>query len=342
MPRSARLDQPGALHHVIARGIERRDIFVDDADRADLVERLGRLADTHALDVYAWALMPNHIHLLVRTRAQRLSSSMRSLLGGYATMFNRRHGRVGHLFQNRYKSILCDEEAYFHTLLRYIHLNPIKGAIVATVADLDDYPWTGHAAIVRRCCRPWQDVDFVLASFAGTPSQAIRRYRTSLSESLRSDGSMDLDGGGLVRSAAGLRIVPVLQRGRERFRSDERILGRTEFTITIQRELEAIERRPEHGPLTIDLLIDRVATALGVSAAVLMANGRSPVQTKAREAVAFLWTSGLGRTGLSAANRLGITPSAVYAAANRGKRDRDRWLKLLDSLSPECIANLTK
>jgi REP-associated tyrosine transposase len=118
MPRQARLDAPETLHHVMVRGLERRTIFRDAVDRADFVARLARLAEAGALTVYAWALLPNHAHLLVRTGTRPLARSMRSLLTGYAGAFNRRYKRVGHLFQNRYKSIVVEEEPYLLELQR--------------------------------------------------------------------------------------------------------------------------------------------------------------------------------------------------------------------------------
>ena len=112
MPRVLRLDAPGVLHHVMARGIEGHAIFRDDEDRQDLLERPAALAERSDLAVYAWALLPNHFHLLVRTGRLPLSRLMRSLLTGYAGAFNRRHKRHGHLFQNRYKSIVVEEDLY--------------------------------------------------------------------------------------------------------------------------------------------------------------------------------------------------------------------------------------
>jgi putative transposase len=110
MPRQPRLDAPGTLHDILGRGIERTAIFRSDEDRADFVTRLAALARAGAWAVYAWALLPNHFHLLVRTGQRPLCQSMRQLLTGYVVNFNRRHKRSGHLFQNRYKSILCEEE----------------------------------------------------------------------------------------------------------------------------------------------------------------------------------------------------------------------------------------
>ena len=118
MPRQPRLDAPDTLHHVMVRGLKRRAIFRDDTDRNAFVARLTALADAGALTVYAWALLPNHAHLLVRTGTRPRARSMRSLLTGYAGAFNRRHHRVGHLFQNRYKSIVVEEEPYLLELQR--------------------------------------------------------------------------------------------------------------------------------------------------------------------------------------------------------------------------------
>ena len=115
MPRGPRLDAPGVLHNVMVRGIERAALVRDKRDRADVVDRVAAWA-ARTWRVVAWALLPNHADLLVRTGRQPLASTMRSLLTGYAGGFNRRHARHGHLFQNRYKSIVVEEEPYFLAL----------------------------------------------------------------------------------------------------------------------------------------------------------------------------------------------------------------------------------
>ncbi|MDW7711537.1 MAG: transposase [Deferrisomatales bacterium] len=146
MPRQARLDLPGLLQHVIVRGIERRRIFFDDEDREDFVGRLSRLLVATKTQCFAWALLPNHFHLLLRPTEIPLASFMRRLLTGYAVTFNLRYKRSGHLFQNRYKSIVCDEEEYLLALVRYIGLNPLRVRLVSNLDELDWYPWCGHAA----------------------------------------------------------------------------------------------------------------------------------------------------------------------------------------------------
>ena len=108
MPRQARLDAPGTLHHVMIRGIERKSIFRDDQDRKDFVARLGNLANQTDTRILAWSLLSNHVHLLLFSGPAGLPLFMRRLLTGYAQGFNRRHKRRGHLFQNRYKSVVCE------------------------------------------------------------------------------------------------------------------------------------------------------------------------------------------------------------------------------------------
>src|SRR5690606_10860929 len=129
---------------ISVRGIERRNIFRNDQDRDDFLQRIGPILEQTQTTCYAWALMSNHFHLLLRTGSYPVATVMRRLLTGYATSFNRRHRRQGHLFQNRYKSILCQEDAYFLELVRYIHLNPLRAGLVQDLDALNRYPFSGH------------------------------------------------------------------------------------------------------------------------------------------------------------------------------------------------------
>ena len=122
MPRKARIDTPGALHYIIVRGIERRSIFYDDLDRENFIERFGIVLTESDTPCFAWALIPNHFHLLLKTGTTPMATVMRRLLTGYAVNFNRRHRRHGQLFQNRYKSILCQEDAYLRELVGRVAL----------------------------------------------------------------------------------------------------------------------------------------------------------------------------------------------------------------------------
>ena len=139
----ARIDAPGALHHIMCRGIERGLIFLDDTDRDHFVERLAALLSSTSTSCFARAPIPNHFHLLVRTGCVPVSTVMRRLPTSYAVHFNRRHHRSGHLFRNRYKSILCRQDPYLPELVRYIHLNPLRAGIVSGLSELDRYHTAG-------------------------------------------------------------------------------------------------------------------------------------------------------------------------------------------------------
>ena len=154
MPRQPRLDAPGLLQHVMARGIERRKLFRNDKDRKSFLDRLSDILEETQTQCYAWALIPNHFHLLLRTGPTPLSKVMRRLMTGYAVTFNKRHKRSGHLFQNRYKSVVCEEDPYLLELIRYIHLNPLRARLVEDLKELDKYLWTGHSTILGRRKNP--------------------------------------------------------------------------------------------------------------------------------------------------------------------------------------------
>jgi len=176
MPRGARLDSPGTLHHVMVRGIEGNRIVKDDDDRHLFVSRLGIAAAATGTKIYAWALMTNHAHLLLKSGGSGLPIFMRKFLTGYAILYNRRHFRNGHLFQNCYKSIICEEELYFLKLVSYIHLNPLRAGMVGSLEERLHYPWSGHATVINRINRDWQDREYVLHYFGENEREAQRAY----------------------------------------------------------------------------------------------------------------------------------------------------------------------
>ena len=324
MPRGPRLDAPGVLHHVMVRGLERRAIFRDDRDRADFVRRLAAVAIRDTLAVYAWALLPNHAHLLVRTGRRPLGRSMRAILTGYAGAFNRRHGRTGHLFQNRYKSVVVEEEPYFLELIRYLHLNPLRAGLVRDLRDLERYRWTGHAAVVGRRPAPWQDTEAVLARFARIRRRARVAYRAFVAAGLGQGRRPDLQGGGLRRSLGGWAAVRELRRGRERWVTDERVLGSGPFVERLRREGEAA-RGSAGRRVPLEALVGAVCRAVGIAPDVLQGGGRRAPACRAREGIAYLWMEAWGRSGWQLAPVLGVRPQAVYLAARRGRNDRQRW-----------------
>ncbi|MBI4734531.1 MAG: transposase [candidate division NC10 bacterium] len=328
MPRGPRLDTPGALHHVMARGLDRQVIFRDDRDRADFVRRLAALAEGGAWLVYAWALLPNHFHLLVRTAKRSLARTMRSLLTGYAGTFNRRHRRRGHLFQNRYKSIVVEEESYLLELVRYLHLNPLRANVVPTLRALDRYPYSGHAAVLGTRPCPWQNTGEVLRRFGLDRGRARARYRSFVEDGIAAGRRPELMGGGLVRSAGGWAAVRELRRGRESYAADERVLGGGEFVDTLLREVTQEEARRARGKRRapdLPALMAKVARAGGVTPEALMGGGRRRDVGRARDALAYLWVEVLGRSGRQLAQELHIRPESVYKGARRGREEGEWW-----------------
>jgi REP element-mobilizing transposase RayT len=312
----------------MVRGIERTAIVRDAADRADFVARLARLAEAGALTVYAWALLPNHAHLLVRTGNRALARSMRSLLTGYAGAFNRRHKRVGHLFQNRYKSVVVDEERYLLELVRYLHLNPLRAALVPDMRALDRYPWTGHSALVGKSARPWQATEPILGHFGRRLTRARAGYRAFVAAGIAQGRRRELQGGGLVRSAGGWAAVVSLRRGREAYLSDERILGSSGFVEAVRREAEA-GTQPAARPLPLAKLVERICAYCGVTPEALSGRGRRPAVSQARAGIAYWWVERLGQSGRKLAPVLGLHPAVVYKAARRGAAQAAVWQQYL-------------
>jgi REP element-mobilizing transposase RayT len=312
----------------MVRGLERRPIFRDDADRRDFCARVGALVDAAALTVYAWALLPNHAHLLLRTGQRPLARCMRSLLTGYAGAFNRRHKRVGHLFQNRYKSIVVEEEPYLLELVRYLHLNPLRTGVVTDLRSLDRYPWTGHSALLGYRPCPWQAAGAILQQFGPTPARARKAYRTFVADGIPRGRSPELQGGGLIRSLGGWRAVAGLRRGREAYLGDERILGGAEFVEQCRREATHAGPPRARRPVLATLLT-RVCAATGCSPPALHHGSRRARAARAREGLAYLALEVYGYAGPAVADLLGVRPPAVYRAAQRGRANRGRWDRLL-------------
>ena len=285
MPRKARIDAPGALHHIILRGIDRCDIFRDDTDCENLLTRLERLLIESSTPCLAWVLMDNHVHMLLRTGRVPISTLMRRLLTGYAQQFNRRHRRHGVLFQNRYKSILCEEQPYLLELVRYIHLNPLRAGVVQDIEALRGYPRCGHSALMGKVSREWQDTEYVLRLFGGRLRQARHAYERFVAEGVDLGRRPELIGGGLIRSAGGWSAIKALRSVDMRVMGDERILGGGDFVQSVlnhaQEHYEKKTLARVRG-LKLETLIEAVAEKLGLVPADVWSTGRQSPIARAR------------------------------------------------------------
>lgn len=267
MPRQARLDAPGTLHHVMIRGIEGANIFWDDQDREHFLLRVGTIGKATETRILAWALLDNHVHLLLFSGSSGLPRFMRRLLTGYAVWFNRRHQRLGHLFQNRYKSIVCEEDRYLLELVRYIHLNPLRSRVVQCLRELERYRWSGHGVIVGKVQRDWQEKEYVLNQFGRGERQSIRAYRKFMEEGKGLGSRPELVGGGLVRSLGGWSKVLSLRSRGEEIENDSRILGSGDFVQAVMRDAEErIARQVRNrGRTSIEQIIARMCRESCVS-----------------------------------------------------------------------------
>lgn len=326
MPRKARLDAPGTLHHVIIRGIEKGEIVKDREDRNNFLTRLGKVATESKTAIYAWSLMSNHAHIFLRSGAEGISSFMRRLLTGYAIAYNRRHRRYGHLFQNRYKSIICDEDSYFRELVRYIHLNPLRAKLVKDMGELDKCPWCGHSVVMGRVNYGWQDRDYVLSWFGKKQGEAKRKYRNFVIEGIKEGRRSDLVGGGLVRSLGGWSAVKTLRIMRKgEVLSDDRILGSGEFVEKIFNEAEENIRyqiRAEGLRKKIEAVIKELCAKEKVNVEELQMGGRRGHISEVRLKVAKRLVEGYGVPLAEVARHLGVTTPAISNALRRAEKNK--------------------
>lgn len=322
MPRQARIDTSGALHHVICRGIDRQKIFTGKDDYLSFMKRLGDLLIETKTSCFAWALIPNHFHLLLRTGNVPVSVVMKRLLTGYAVNFNRRHKRYGHLFQNRFKSILCQEDAYLLELVRYIHLNPLRAGLVSAYGKLAAYPYCGHGALMGRRHIEWQDTEYVLSLFGNKAQSAGSEYSRFIRGGIGQGKRSDLTGGGLLRSHGGWTGVKALRETGEYQKGDERILGDGAFVNDVLAKAE--EKFKEKYRLKakgydLDKLITRVADIIQVTPDAILDSLRDAKRTAARSILCYWATEKLGTSQSQLAQMLKRSQSAITYAVRRGK-----------------------
>lgn len=317
MPRQPRIDIPGLLHHVIFRGIDGCKIVKDDIDRLGFVTRLGALSEECQTPIYAWTLLNNHAHLLVRSSEYGLPRFMRRLLTGHAITFNLRHKRHGHLFQNRYKSIICEEESYFLELVRYIHLNPLRAGQVKDIDELKSHPWCGHATLIGQQNLPWQCHDEVLSHFGRKEKPSIAKYEQFILDGFAQGKRPELVGGGLRRSQANRDEIEIQPEA-----YDDRILGGGDF-------VEQILNQTEENTLPASLrdkqrmgeeCLKRISKKFAITPQELHSGSRRHPVSAARALIAWELVSGCGWSITATGRSLGVSTSAISKILLRDKR----------------------
>lgn len=301
MARKPRLEIGGGLYHVISRGNNRRKIFHSEADYLRFIDILAIQKSKLPFYLYAYCLMPNHLHLLIEMQEDPLSRIMQRVLTGYSQYHNRKYKKIGHVFGGRYKSILCQTDRYLAELVRYIHLNPVRARMVKRA---ESYPYSGHRAYIGPDRSGLVDAEPVLRHFGGTKRRAIEVFER------------------FVEAGAGETSQDEYYRAAE-----GRLLGSEEFVEEIKHRVgeHRVERRvPKR--LSIEQLLGAAEKASGLKRDELCSNSKRRSTVAMKEAVIVLGKgSGIANRELAAALRL--DPSSVTrrieAARSKGTASAD-------------------
>jgi putative transposase len=283
MPRMLRLEFPGALAHVMARGIDGNNIFRCDEDREEFLFRLSTLLRNIGDRCLAWCFLDNHYHLLLRTTEKPLSKLMRPLNGGYARWFNKKYNRKGYLFQDRFKSVLCQEQDYAKQLIRYIHLNPLRAGEVQSLSSLKEWRWCGHAfllGIKKTKGENFQDRMEALGRFGRTEKDAIEHYLSYLAKAVDPE---------LVESAGALAQVENIEISGAK-KGWPAVIGDPEFAqqvmLRFQENFKRKHRKADYDHVFKTLSSD-VSRIYGIKQETLAMRGRIDARSEARAAFCF-------------------------------------------------------
>lgn len=259
---------------------------------------------------------------------------MSRLLTGYAGWFNKKYRRHGQLFQNRYKSILCQEDVYLKELVRYIHLNPLRAGVVEDLKKLDKYLWCGHSVIMNKTEQAWQNVDYVYRLFSDKKREARKKYRVFVEKGIEEGKRPDLTGGGLLRSQGGWAAIKGYRKAGIRLKGDERILGDSDFVEKVLKSAqESLEEKYGLANRGYDFsrAVERVSEVMDMDVRQVIAYGKAPKTVQARALLCFWAHRKLGMTTIEIATRLKISQSAVSRLSRKGEIiEREKSFKLIE------------
>ncbi len=290
MARQPRIEFPGALYHVMVRGNQGQRIFRDDQDRSQYIGRLKNCKKAYSFRPYAFVLMVNHVHLLMETGWVPLSRIMQRLSSSYTQYFNRRHRLKGHLFQGRYRAILCDKDTYLLELSRYLHLNPVR---VKAVSDPGKYRWSSYGAYLGKGReQDWVETKKVLAYFGRKEGKARRGYRRFVLEGIEQG-----------------------YRGEYYEVIESRILGGREFVEEVkgragEKEKVLLKIKPE-------AFLKRVCGILGKKVREVVGSGKDRDRVRARELLSYLGRTYTELEVKSIAEVMKVDPTCVSRSVAR-------------------------
>lgn len=322
MARKTRPDWKGALHHIMVRGIDGKAVFQNESDKFDLIGRFAELVPELHVSIYAWAVMPNHLHLLVRTGREPIYKFMQCLLTGFAVSYNLRNDRKGHVFQGRFKSILVQEEIYFIQLIKYIHLNPLKAGIVKNINGLEEYRWCGHGSIMGVRKEPWVNSMYVLSKFGSERDDSISNYLKCISEKTSNKTLETMVHGTYTLGRKGICSTTSESRC-DGLKGNCRVLGNKEFAVRtmnwIKQEGNRIARDREDTHDRIAKLFAWVEDNWGFSAKMIQGNTRNPELSDSRALIAWVLSNHLGLSQSDCSGILRMSRSGIRKAISNGK-----------------------
>ena len=260
----------------------------------------------------------------VSKRPHGIAGLMRRLLAGYAVSYNKRHRRHGQLFQNRYKSFICQEGRYFQELVRYIHLNPLRAKIVTDLKELDRYSYCGHSALMGKKKRQWQDIEYVLGFFGKRIGKARKEYRSYVEKGIPMGRRPELVGGGLIRSLGGWDEVKKMRlAGQDRIKSDQRILGESDFVMDVLSEADenfSRKYRLKSRGINFEKVAERVSSLFDLEKDYITGRGRQRNRVRARDLLCYWCAIELRISMADLSKRLDMTLAAVSYAVKRGEK----------------------
>jgi REP element-mobilizing transposase RayT len=292
MARKPRIEYEGAFYHVITRGNQRQRVFKGDDYFQKYIKLLAFYKEKHKYSLYAYVLMSNHVHLLIETRTIPLSKILQGINQSYTMYFNRKYKTVGHLFQGRYKAILCDKDAYLLSLIKYIHLNPVRAKIAKTPGE---YLWSSHRSYDKQQKDDIVDTDQVLRMFSEDKSQARKLYRAFMGDGIE------------VKKEDIYKTV------------SQRILGEEQFVNTVMEKTEErIENKRKHHEYSLKEIVETIGKMKGITLKQLRGKSKNREISSVRK-LASLAARAFGYKGKETALYLEKDPSVIARYLQEGE-----------------------
>ncbi len=283
MPRMTRLESPGSLYHIMAHCIEGKDLFIDDHDRNEFLSRFAKGIKDCDFECYAWTLMDNHYHFLIRSSDLPLSKLMRPLNGGYAQYYNKKYKRRGYLFQDRFKSVLCQDQEYAVELIRYIHLNPLRAGMIKSLDQLKTYAWCGHGLLMGTkgaYGEQFQNRIETLRRFGDNENCAINAYLQYLAQGCPSE---DNKKAGQLPVTDAIEIIGSCKGW-------PAVIGSHEFVKNAldqyKTNLNRKHRKVDY-PQVLETISNKVCTEFGITKDELLKRGKKNKRSEARAAFCY-------------------------------------------------------